>query len=128
MDLHTEQPQLEWHAATNVRMPFKPWSLRLGANGSASLRKTGCQGILLRGEVLFIEVDAKALNPLTAIPELRPRRTGTRRPCSTRAILITHHTLAVMRSFFPQLRLSEDLRLGMPKERLRCDDVRRRPF
>jgi hypothetical protein len=24
----------------------------------------GCQGILLRGEVLFIEVDAKALNPL----------------------------------------------------------------
>ena len=36
----------------------------VGANGSASLRKTGCQGILLRGEVLFIEVDAKALNPL----------------------------------------------------------------
>jgi hypothetical protein len=35
----------------------------VGANGSASLRKTGCQGILLRGEVLFIEVDAKALNP-----------------------------------------------------------------
>ena len=33
-------------------------------NGSASLRKTGCQGVLLRGEVLFIEVDAKALNPL----------------------------------------------------------------
>src|SRR5258708_33543390 len=30
----------------------------------ASLGKTGCQGILLRGEVLFIEVDAKALNPL----------------------------------------------------------------
>jgi hypothetical protein len=36
----------------------------VGANGSASLRKTGCQGILLRGEVLFIAVDAKALNPL----------------------------------------------------------------
>jgi len=36
----------------------------VGANGSASLRKTGCQGILLRGEVLFIEVDANALNPL----------------------------------------------------------------
>src|SRR5437660_10614653 len=36
----------------------------VGANGSASLGKTGCQGILLRGEVLFIEVDAKALNPL----------------------------------------------------------------
>jgi len=36
----------------------------IGANASASLRKTGCQGILLRGEVLFIEVDAKALNPL----------------------------------------------------------------
>ena len=36
----------------------------VGANGWASLRKTGCQGILLRGEVLFIEVDAKALNPL----------------------------------------------------------------
>src|SRR5712664_4986664 len=34
------------------------------ANGSASLGKTGCQGILLRGEVFFIEVDAKALNPL----------------------------------------------------------------
>ena len=34
------------------------------ANGSASLRKTGCQGILLRSEVLFIDVDAKALNPL----------------------------------------------------------------
>ena len=33
-------------------------------NGSASLRKTGCQGVLLRGEVLFIEVDAKALNPV----------------------------------------------------------------
>lgn len=30
----------------------------------ASLRKTGCQGILLRGEGFFIEVDAKALNPL----------------------------------------------------------------
>jgi hypothetical protein len=28
------------------------------------LRKTGCQGILLSGEVLFIEVDAKALNPV----------------------------------------------------------------
>ena len=28
------------------------------------LDETGCQGILLRGEVLFIEVDAKALNPL----------------------------------------------------------------
>jgi hypothetical protein len=27
-------------------------------------RKTECQAILLRGEVLFIEVDAKALNPL----------------------------------------------------------------
>lgn len=36
----------------------------LGANGSASLRKTGCQGVLLRGEVLFIDVDAKVLNPL----------------------------------------------------------------
>ena len=36
----------------------------VGANGSASLRNTGCQGIVLRGEVLFIEVDAKALNPL----------------------------------------------------------------
>jgi hypothetical protein len=36
----------------------------VGANGSASLGKTGCQGNLLRGEVLFIEVDAKALNPL----------------------------------------------------------------
>ena len=31
----------------------------VGANGSASLRKTGCQGILRRGDVLFIEVDAK---------------------------------------------------------------------
>ena len=29
MDLHTEQPQLEWLAATNGRMPLKPWSLRL---------------------------------------------------------------------------------------------------
>jgi protein gp37 len=37
---------------------------RVAANASASLRKTGCQGILLRGEVVFIEVDAKALNPL----------------------------------------------------------------
>ena len=36
----------------------------VGASGSASLRKSGCQGILLRGEVVFIEVDAKALNPL----------------------------------------------------------------
>ena len=36
----------------------------VGASGWASLRKTGHQGILLRGEVLFIEVDAKALNPL----------------------------------------------------------------
>ena len=36
----------------------------VGANGSASLGTTGCQGILLKGEVLFIEVDAKALNPL----------------------------------------------------------------
>jgi hypothetical protein len=29
MDLHTEQPQLEWPAAANVRMSFNPWSLRL---------------------------------------------------------------------------------------------------
>src|SRR5450755_3308142 len=36
----------------------------VAANGAASLRKTGCQGILLRGEDLFTEVDAKALNPL----------------------------------------------------------------
>jgi len=36
----------------------------VAANGSASLRKTGRQGIRLKGEVLFIEVDAKALNPL----------------------------------------------------------------
>jgi hypothetical protein len=36
----------------------------VGANGSASLQKTGCQGILLRGEVPFIEMDAKALNPV----------------------------------------------------------------
>ena len=35
-----------------------------GANGAVSLRMIGCQGILLRGEVLFIVVDAKALNPL----------------------------------------------------------------
>jgi len=28
------------------------------------LRKTGCQGIVLRGEVFFIEIDAKALNAL----------------------------------------------------------------
>jgi len=39
-------------------------AVAVGANGPASLRKTGCQGILLRGEVLFIEVDAKALSPL----------------------------------------------------------------
>jgi hypothetical protein len=37
---------------------------RRAPNGSTSLRKSGCQGILLRREVLFIEVDAKALNPL----------------------------------------------------------------
>jgi hypothetical protein len=36
----------------------------VGANGSASLGKTGCQGILVRGEVLFTELDAKALNPV----------------------------------------------------------------
>jgi hypothetical protein len=61
-------------SATQIRCPFRsstdvgyidkrivprPW-----ANGSAFLRKPGCQGILLRGEVLFIDVDAKALNPL----------------------------------------------------------------
>lgn len=39
---------------------------RFGKSASStwSQPKTGCQGILLRGEVLFIEVDAKALNPL----------------------------------------------------------------
>jgi len=42
----------------------------VGANGSASLGKAGCQGILLRGEVLFIEVDAKALNPLQRLHAL----------------------------------------------------------
>ena len=62
-------------SATRVRCPFRSSTdvgyidkrivaAAVGANGSASLRKTGCQGILLRGEVLFIEVDAKALNPL----------------------------------------------------------------
>ena len=61
--------------ATRIRCPFRSSTdveyidkrivaVAVGANGSASLRKTGCQGILLRGEVLFIEVDAKALNPL----------------------------------------------------------------
>jgi hypothetical protein len=60
---------------TRVRCPFRSSTdvgyidkrivaAAVGANGPASLRKTGCQGILLRGEVLFIEVDAKALNPL----------------------------------------------------------------
>jgi hypothetical protein len=29
MDLHAEQPRPEWLAAANVRMSFKPWSLRL---------------------------------------------------------------------------------------------------
>jgi len=62
-------------SATRIRCPFRSSTdvgyidkrivaAAVGANGSASLRKTGCQGILLRGEVLFIEVDAKALNPL----------------------------------------------------------------
>ena len=62
-------------SATRVRCPFRSSTdvgyidkrivaAAVGANGSASLRKTGCQGILLRGEVLFIEIDAKALNPL----------------------------------------------------------------
>src|ERR1700732_5320096 len=54
-------------SATRVRCPFRSSTdvgyvdKRIvaaavganGANGSASLRKTGCQGILLRGEVLF---------------------------------------------------------------------------
>ena len=48
-----------WDTLTSVIV-----AAAVGANGSVSLRKTGCQGILLRGEVLFIEVDAKALNPL----------------------------------------------------------------
>ena len=62
-------------SAPRIRCPFRSSTdlgyidkrivaAAVGANGSASLRKTGCQGILLRGEVLFIEVDAKALNPL----------------------------------------------------------------
>jgi hypothetical protein len=62
-------------SATRVRCPFRSSTdlgysdkrivaAAVGANGSASLLTTGCQGILLRGEVLFIEVDAKALNPL----------------------------------------------------------------
>ena len=61
-------------SATRIRCPFRSSSdlgyidnrivaAAAGANGSASLGKTGRQGIL-RGEVLFIEVDAKALNPL----------------------------------------------------------------
>jgi hypothetical protein len=48
-----------WDTLTSVIV-----AAAVGANGSASLRKTECQGILLRGEVLFIEVDAKALNPV----------------------------------------------------------------
>ena len=62
-------------SVTRIRCPFRSSSdvgyidkrivaAAVGANGSASLGKTGCQGILLRGEVFFIEVDAKALNPL----------------------------------------------------------------
>jgi len=62
-------------SVTRIRCPFRSSTdvgyidkrivaAAVGANGSASLGKTGCQGILLRGEVLFIEVDAKALNPL----------------------------------------------------------------
>jgi hypothetical protein len=49
-----------------------------GANGSASFWKTGCQGILLRGEVLSIEVDAKALNPLKTTSIQRPAQKGGR--------------------------------------------------
>src|ERR1700688_1793216 len=60
---------------TRIRCPFRSSTdvgyidkrivaAAVGADGSASLGKTGCQGILLRGEVFFIEVDAKALNPL----------------------------------------------------------------
>jgi hypothetical protein len=62
-------------SATRMRFPFHSSTVvgyidkrivaaTVGANDAASLRKTGCQGIRLRGEVLFIEVDAKALNPL----------------------------------------------------------------
>ncbi len=62
-------------SVTRIRCPFRSSTdvgyidkrivaAAVGANGSASLGKTGCQGILLRGEVFFIEVDAKALNPL----------------------------------------------------------------
>ena len=72
--LHTA-PASAPASATRIRCPFRSSTdvgyidkrivaAAVGANGSASLRKTGCQGILLRGEVLFIEVDAKALNPL----------------------------------------------------------------
>src|SRR5450755_149762 len=60
-------------SATRIRCPVRSstdvgyidkgiFAAALGANGSASLRKSRCQGILLRGEVLFIEVDAKALD------------------------------------------------------------------
>src|SRR5580704_16898051 len=57
-------------SVTRIRCPFcsstdvgyidkRIVAAAVGANGSASLGKTGCQGIFLRGEVLFIEVDAK---------------------------------------------------------------------
>jgi hypothetical protein len=72
--LHTA-PASARASVTRIRCPFRSSpdvgyidkrivAAAVGANGSASLGKTGCQGILLRGEVLFIEVDAKALNPL----------------------------------------------------------------
>jgi hypothetical protein len=37
---------------------------RTGANGPALYGGLDVRGIFLRGDVLFIEVDAKALNPL----------------------------------------------------------------
>jgi hypothetical protein len=54
MPIHRSRPNRA------LSLLLRPGLLRPGPG----LRKTGGQGIVLRGEVLFIEVDAKALNPL----------------------------------------------------------------
>src|SRR5260370_21936968 len=57
-------------SVTRIRCPFRSSTdvgyidkrivaAAVGANGSASLGKTGCQGIVLRGAVFFLEVYAE---------------------------------------------------------------------